>query len=300
MRDGSVTTVRQGVSVAGGSEAVASAGPPLAVVPEPRRRWAWTALKGVREVLLVVGVYSLYDLTRFLVAGDHDGAISHGLWLLRHERSWGLDPEHVLNRVCSAHIMLGLPADYAYATLHYIVTPVVLIWMWRAHGPSYGRARTVLMIATILGLIGFSLLPVAPPRLLPGFVDTMAKFSHWGWWSNDASAPRGLGGDTNQFAAMPSLHVGWALWSGWQLLRHGRHTVTRVLGVLYPLVMSVVVLATANHYLLDVVGGVVAVLVAAAVAWALATLAWRLWPGLAARTVAAKKVPARTPPAIAA
>jgi hypothetical protein len=98
--------------------------------------------------------------------------------------------------------------------------------------------------------------------LLPGFVDTMAKLSHYGWWGTAASAPRGLGGDTNQFAALPSLHVGWALWCGWQLVRYGRHRVTKVLGVAYPIVVSLVVMGTANHYLVDALAGVAAVLLA--------------------------------------
>ena len=90
----------------------------------------------------------------------------------------------------------------------------------------------------------------------------MAKYAHYGWWSTAASAPRGFGGDTNQYAAMPSLHVGWAVWCGWQLVQYGEHRITRVLGVLYPLVLSIVVIATANHYLLDVLAGVAVLLLA--------------------------------------
>lgn len=225
-------------------------------------RKTWMAITGFREVLLIAGVYSLYDFTRFLVEGESGAAFAHGHSILRIEKTIGLAPEHALNKLFSAHLALGLSADYMYATLHYLVTPMVLIWLWRRHGPAYSSARSVLMVATILGLVGFSLLPVAPPRMLPGFIDTMAKFSHDGWWGSAASAPRGLGGDTNQFAALPSLHVGWALWCGWQLVRYGRHRVTRVLGVLYPLVLSIDVMATANHYLIDVVAGVADVCIA--------------------------------------
>jgi hypothetical protein len=220
------------------------------------------AISGFREVLLIGGVYSLYDMTRFLVAGESSVAYAHGRSLLHFEQRIAMDPEHALNRLFNAHLSIGLSADYMYATLHYIVTPVVLVWMWRRHGSAYSRARTVLMVATILGLVGYSLLPVAPPRLLPGFVDTMANLSHYGWWSTAASAPRGLGGDTNQFAALPSLHVGWALWCGWQLARYSPHRVIKVLGMAYPIVLSLVVMGTANHYLIDVVAGVAAVLLA--------------------------------------
>jgi hypothetical protein len=225
-------------------------------------RRTWTAILGLREVMLIAVVYSLYDLTRFLVAGETDDAILHGHRILQLEQAVGLAPEHALNRLISMHMSLGLTADYMYATLHYLVTPAVLIWMWRRHHASYSSARTVLMAATIIALIGYSLLPVAPPRLLPGFIDTMAKFAGDGWWGNAASAPRGLGGDTNQFAAMPSLHVGWALWCGWQLVRYGRRRVTRVAGAMYPILVTVVVMGTANHYFFDAVAGVVTVLLA--------------------------------------
>lgn len=252
-------------------------------------RRTWTAIRGFREVLLIGSVYSLYDLTRYLVAGDHDGAIIHGTTLLRWEKDLALEPEHWLNKVFSAHLALALPADYIYATLHYIVTPVILIWMWRRHAGAYSFSRTILAIATILGLIGFTTYPTAPPRLLPDFVDTMAKFSHYGWWGSAASAPRGLAADTNQYAALPSLHVGWALWCGWQMIRYGQHRITKVLGVLYPVVLSVVVMATANHYFLDVLAGVFVVLIATGIVYVLAFLGLVSRPGSGPAIEAAKE-----------
>lgn len=228
-------------------------------------RKTWLAIRGLRETILIAGTYTLYDATRYLVKGDHDGAVSHGQSLLSIEKNIGIAPEHWLNHLFSMHLALGLPADYIYATLHYLVTPAVLIWMWRRNGPAYSWSRSLIILTTIIGLIGFSTLPVAPPRLLAehfGYLDTMAKYHHYGWWSNAASAPRGLGSDTNQYAALPSLHVGWALWCGWMLVKYGKHRTTKALGVLYPLLLSVVVMATANHYLLDVVAGGAVVLIA--------------------------------------
>jgi hypothetical protein len=259
--------------------APATAVRPLPVAPMTARHrgWAWTALRGFREIVLVVGVYSLYDVSRYLVEGDHDGAVSHGLAIFHFEQRIGLDPEHALNRLFSAHLLLALPADYIYATLHYIVTPLVLIWMWRRHSASYSQARTILLVTTVFGLAVFSLLPVAPPRLLPGFIDTMAREAHYGWWSTDASAPRGFGGATNSFAAMPSLHVGWALWSGWQIVTHARHRLARLAGGLYPVLISVVVIGTANHYLADVVAGVAVLGLAWVFVRLLASLEWRVW-----------------------
>ncbi|MGN6607369.1 MAG: phosphatase PAP2 family protein [Jatrophihabitans sp.] len=94
----------------------------------------------------------------------------------------------------------------------------------------------------------------------------MARFASWGWWSDHGSVPRGFSKMTDQFAAMPSLHVGWALWAGWFLFRLGRRRVTRVLGACYPVGTALVVLGTGNHYLLDVIAGAATMVVAAAAA----------------------------------
>jgi hypothetical protein len=218
--------------------------------------------RGLMELLFIAFVYSLYDGSRFFVEGRQNTAFVHAVNVLHVEQGLNIAWEQTLNQLVSSHAWLAVSADYMYATLHYLVTPLVLIWMWRRHRPDYSRARTTLLVATVLGLIGFSLMPVAPPRMLPGFVDTMAQYSGLGWWGGEASAPRGLGSFTNQFAAMPSLHVGWALWCGWQLVRHGQHRVTRWAGVLYPTMISIVVMATGNHYLLDAVAGFAVVLLA--------------------------------------
>jgi hypothetical protein len=178
----------------------------------------------------------------------------------------GLALEGHLNSALGRLPVLAVLASYWYSALHYTVTPAVLVWLHRRHPSSYRPARTALVGATLLGLVGFWLYPTAPPRMLSGdgFVDTLAQFSRWGWWSTDASAPKGMGGLTNELAAMPSLHVGWAVWVGWYVYRHASSRVARTLAVAYPAGTALVVMATANHYLLDVVAG--AVLVAGAIA----------------------------------
>ncbi|GGY08054.1 inositol phosphorylceramide synthase [Streptomyces anandii JCM 4720] len=219
-----------------------------------RRRLHWRT-----ELPLIAVVYALYSGTRLLIRGEAGDAMRHGADILHLERLVPLDPEHWFNQLLATHAVLGVPADFAYASLHYIVTPAVLVWLWRRRPQHYRAARTWLMLSTLTGLIGFTVLPTAPPRLLAGdygFVDTMAQYSSYGWWGADASAPRGLGYLTNQYAAMPSLHVGWSVWCGVVLLRFARHWPVRALGALYPVVTVLVVLGTANHYLLDAVAGV--------------------------------------------
>ncbi|MFE9773002.1 phosphatase PAP2 family protein [Streptomyces sp. NPDC005931] len=225
--------------------------PGTGAISAPRPRW-WT------ELPLIVLVYACYSAGRLVVRGDVADAVDHGLAILRIEQALYLNAEHPLNRLFTREPWLGVPADFWYASLHYLVTPAVLVWLFRSRAVHYRAARTWLMASTFIGLIGFTLLPTCPPRLLDashGFVDTMAHYSSYGWWGAEASAPRGLGGMTNQYAAMPSLHVGWALWCGVMLWRHGRTPATRTAAVVYPLVTTIVVMGTANHYFLDAAAG---------------------------------------------
>ncbi|MFD5311657.1 phosphatase PAP2 family protein [Streptomyces ardesiacus] len=219
--------------------------------PKTRLRW-WT------ELPLIVLVYACYSAGRLLVRGDVSDAVDHGLAILDVEKALFLNAEHPLNRLFTREPWIGVPADFWYASLHYLVTPAVLVWLFRSRAVRYRAARTWLMTSTFIGLIGFTLLPTCPPRLLDasyGFVDTMAQYSSYGWWGGAASAPRGMGGMTNQYAAMPSLHVGWALWCGVMLWRHGGTRLSKVAAVVYPLGTTIVVMGTANHYFLDAVAG---------------------------------------------
>ncbi|MGW3497218.1 phosphatase PAP2 family protein [Streptomyces sp. NPDC001020] len=221
------------------------------VIPWARLRW-WT------ELPLILVVYASYSAGRLLARGDVSTAVDHGLAILRLEQVLHINAEHPLNRLFTREAWLGVPADFWYASLHYLVTPVILIWLFKRRAAVYRTMRTWLMTSTLIGLIGFTLLPTCPPRLLAtghGFVDTMAQYSSYGWWGGEASAPRGLGGMTNQYAAMPSLHVGWALWCGVMLWRYGGTRWAKAVGVAYPLLTGIVVMGTANHYFLDAVAG---------------------------------------------
>lgn len=224
-----------------------------------------------REILLLAVLYGAYEVSRGFGGVDVTAAVSNGRSILHLERVWHLDPERVLNVGLAHATWLAVAASYFYSVMHYVVTPAVLVWMYRRHRDNYGQARTALAISTVLGLVGYLLLPTAPPRMLAhsGLRDTLADTSRWGWWGGEGSVPRGLGALTNQFAAMPSLHVGWAIWCGTLIALNARRRWVKALGVSYPVTTTLVVMATGNHYLLDAVAGVVVMAIGAVLAAAL-------------------------------
>lgn len=230
---------------------------------QPRR-----PVRAARELLLLGALYAAYSLARTLGDGDLAEATRHAQSLLDVERALHVDVEMWANRALQDVPLLAVLASYWYAALHYLVTPALLVTVYRRAPEQYRRVRNTLVGGSAIGLVGFTLLPMAPPRMLPGYTDTLATTSGSGWWGGDASAPKGLGSLTNELAAMPSLHVGWAFWSAWVVLLLTRDPRLRRLGAAYAAGTALVVVATANHYVLDGVAGVAVM----AAGWALASL----------------------------
>jgi hypothetical protein len=213
------------------------------------------------ELALLALLYVGYSVGRLLGHADLPAATAHARELLHVESLFHLDVELSANRLFDSVPPLALVGSYWYALLHYIVTPAVLLWAYHARPLHYRRVRNALVVGSAIGLVGFTLIPMAPPRMLPGYVDTLATTAQHGWWGGDGSAPRGLGGLTNQLAAMPSLHVGWALWCAWVVVTLTGRRWVRIAAVAYPIGTAIVVVGTANHYVLDAVAGVLVMLV---------------------------------------
>jgi hypothetical protein len=238
-------------------DVVAAAGTPVS--RRSARPW-W--VRGLYELGLLAGLYAVYMLGRAAIGVEVGAAHARGHQIMSLESTLHVDVERPFNEIVSALPAVGLLFAYIYATLHYVVTPVALGWTALRHRSGYATARNGLLLATGLGLVMYWLLPTAPPRLLDiGLVDTMARFSDLGWWGEAASAPRGMEALSNQYAAMPSLHVGWAVWVALCLSRHARTPFVRRAAWAYPALMAAVVIGTANHYLLDVLAGVLCALV---------------------------------------
>ncbi len=214
-----------------------------------RRRWR---LIGIDLALLALG-YALYTFVRNGVHGETASAVRRGTDFWHFEQWLGLDPEHALNKAVAAHPIIANVSDYYYATVHFIAFFAVLGWLYWRHPEAARRSISAWFAMNLLGLVGFWLLPTAPPRLLPGagFVDTVVHFHTWGSLADSTVASA-----ANQFAAFPSLHVGWALWAAIIVHQLARRRWVGRLAFAYPVLTALVVLGTANHYLIDVLAGV--------------------------------------------
>ncbi len=218
--------------------------------------------------------YWAYTLTRNAVPEHETAAVHRAEAVLRIERALHVNVELTVNHAVASVRWLATGMNYYYATLHFVVTIGVLVWLYVRRPAHYRAASTTLYTTTALALVGFYLFALAPPRLLPGsgFVDTVAVLHTWGSFASGDVAEL-----SNQYAAMPSLHIAWSLWSAVTIYRLARARWARALAVAYPVATLAVILGTANHFVFDALGGVLTLaLGAAARAALLAGLArWR-------------------------
>jgi hypothetical protein len=240
-----------------------------------RPRW-W------RELSLVLLGYWIYTLVRNAVPDQAGVATLHARQIYRWERVLSIDVELAVNLAADRVTWLIIGMNYYYAVAHFLMAIGVLVWLYRRHPQHYPPARTVFLLTNAVALAVFYLYPLAPPRLMPGYgyVDTVVTHGTWGSWaSGDVAAA------SNQYAAMPSMHVGWSLFCAAAVVLLARRRWIRVLAVLHPVLTLVVIVATANHFVLDAVGGAGALGIGYAVLRLAATVRPGAHPGSASRPV---------------
>ena len=216
---------------------------PAAMLRRRRPRW-W------EELAIIAFGYWMYTLGRNAIPTHPRIAFRHARAIDDLQDRLHIGWELTFNRFVASHEWLAQTFDYYYSTLHFVLTPAAIVWLFLRRADVYRGGRTVLASITLIALLGFYLYPTAPPRLLPGYVDTVIKFHTWG-----SLADPNIAEHSNQFAAMPSLHVGWALWVGIAVFRTTPAHGWRWLGLAYPIGTCVVIVGTANHFVLDAVGG---------------------------------------------
>ena len=214
-----------------------------------------------REATLISGLYSVWQLAGRLSGGSTHGALGRARWIERVEHDMWLPSERSVQRLITGHSWIAQASNYYYATAHFGGLFLFLIWLFFRHRDRYRPIRRVLALTTLVCLL-IQLVPVAPPRFLPGYVDTAQQYGQ---------SVYSLGFDADQLSAMPSVHVAWAVLIGVAVWRIGTGP-GRWLGAVHAALTVFVVVATANHFWLD---GIVATAVlgaCAAVEWSVTRL----------------------------
>jgi hypothetical protein len=217
----------------------------------PAGHWlTWRRLPAALELVTLGAGYAAPSLVRLALPAAKHAAFAHAAELYHAEQQAHLNVEPYLNHLVSAHTALAVLTGYYYGTLHFILTPLVLAWLYLRRPAAFPRLRSALVLSTIGANIVFWTWPVAPPRFaVPGMNDILVTHDILG-----SADPHGVTSAVNLYAAMPSLHICWAAWCAAAVV-----TVTRSrwrhLAWLYPATTTLVVLASANHFMLDVIGG---------------------------------------------
>jgi PAP2 superfamily protein len=230
---------------------LAAAGSAMAL---SRRRPVRAVGAFLRETAIIGVLYGLWHLAGRVSVTDVDGAFRRARWIQRVEHDFLLPSERSMQHLVLGHRLVVQTANLYYAAMHMTVMLVFLIWLFVRHRDRYRPVRQVLAWTT-LGCLLVQLMPVAPPRMLPGIVDTGILYGQSVYSS-------GLAAD--QLSAMPSVHVAWAVLVGYYVWRIGPSR-WRALGPAHAVITVLVVVVTGNHWWLD---GVVAVTILAACAWA--------------------------------
>ena len=260
--------------------------------PERQHRLLWW-----KEALIVAAFYAVYSWTRNLfgsnkIAADGipDQAFTNAERVIQFERWLGLFHEETVQDWFLPYRTFIQFWNIYYGVLHFAVTLGVFILLYVKRADVFPQWRNTLAAMTSLAIVGFAWFPLMPPRLLDkpcpavdpsqyggacipsrfrgsggfGFVDTLAEYG--GPWSFDSDAMASI---SNQYAAMPSLHIGWSTWCAiavWPLLSRRR---TKAVLLLYPAATLFCIVVTANHYWLDGVGGLLAFGIGSLLGWGL-------------------------------
>jgi hypothetical protein len=240
-----------------------------------------TATSAASQVALMAALFAFYKLGRHAADGHAARASANALRVLRFERLLHLPQELGLQRALLAVGGLVHFANVYYVTVHFSLTTVFLVWLWVRHRAGWPRVRAVMILTTAVGLAGHTFFPLSPPRLTPasGMIDTLLR------WGPSSYTTKPGSGVANQFAAMPSLHVGWAIIVAWGVVVYSRRRL-RWIAIAHPIITTLVVVGTANHYWVDCLAG--AAIVVGAIELTRVRPAWRL--GAAASEQSADRV----------
>ena len=213
------------------------------------RGWAHLAF----QFVIWIGFYVVYQVARGASDRSVASAFHNGEWVLRQERGLGTLFEPAVQRVVDTSSIMVTLTSYTYWLSQFAVVGVTLLWVYFRHHEKFTGFRNWLIAANLVGLVGYILMPTAPPRMFPewGFVDTLGQFSSINHDSGLISFA------ANPYAAMPSLHAMDALIVGIVMFTLVRSRIAKVLWLAWPAWVGFSVISTGNHYWLDVLAGFV-------------------------------------------
>lgn len=226
----------------------------------PTREDGRGRLRGVPlEIGLLLAAVLLNGVVRWSTLDDEAEAVANARDVLALQETVHLDWEHAVQDATLAVAWLDSFTQWFYVWGYLPVLAAVLIGLYVWRSDTYLLLRNALLVSGVIGLLGYAFYPTAPPRLTGlGYVDTVATGA-----LDAAARPVGI---ANELAAMPSFHVGWLALAGYVVHRVTRSAVLRVLCVLVPATMAYAVVATGNHWVLDLLAGVVVAFVGLLVA----------------------------------
>lgn len=204
------------------------------------------------EVALIGALYAVYSLSRNLSNASEKVAFSHAKTIMKIEDTLGFDVEHPIHHFFRDKTYIYIFANYFYGSLHFIATLFCLFYVFFKDPERFSKVRNTIIISTLIALVGFITYPLMPPRLLPAsydYLDTLAKYPTF--WSFNS---KGFAKISNQFAAMPSVHIVWSSWCVFALWPYMKNNYKKAALFLYPLTTIFVIIVSSNHYILDAVG----------------------------------------------
>jgi membrane-associated phospholipid phosphatase len=208
----------------------------------------------LRQVALFGVAYLAYTLARGVVEGNAAGAaFAHARELISLERTLHLFVEPSIQAWGSGSRVLMKISSWLYVNAQTTVTVGALVYLYVRHNRNFYFVRNMFMIAMAVALVGYTLFPTAPPRFMPewGFTDSVSDLTGVRL-ANSSTSMTSL---FNPYAAVPSMHVAFALMISWPLARLSRRTVVKVAWMLYPFLMAFVIVVTANHFIVDALLG---------------------------------------------
>ena len=213
------------------------------------------------QIVLFCGAYWLYRLVRGQVFDQSAAAFDHARDIVSLERSVHVFVEPSLQQWAIRTGFLDDVGSWMYLNTHFIVTTCTLAFIYLFRNEHYYFVRNMFMVAMGLALVGYVVYPTAPPRMLPelGFVDSVSDFT-------GVSSDSNVNALFNPYAAVPSMHVGFALMLAVPMIRMARHRWAKALWAIYAPVVTAVVVLTANHWIFDAATGALVAAVAAVAA----------------------------------